>query len=244
MRGTAPLRMDEGTDRTVAAKVKLTRPELKRYRDALHRFQRYLPMLKLKQQQLQIAQRDIARKRREAEAALRAAEAEFRRFEGVMADLAGVSVRRLADPVEVRTSSMNVAGVSVPVFQEVVFAPISYSLFGTPPWVDQVVEGYRELNRRSAQMDVYARQYELLTRELTRITQRVNLFEKVKIPEAQEAIRVIRIKLGDEMTAAVGRAKIAKSKLAAGMEPLVLAEGSDTGPVGWSETNDPEEAGG
>jgi hypothetical protein len=42
----------------------------------------------------------------------------------------------------------------------------------------------------------------------------VNLFEKVKIPEAQEAIRVIRIKLGDEMTAAVGRAKIAKYKIA------------------------------
>ena len=47
-----------------------------------------------------------------------------------------------------------------------------------------------------------------------RTTQRVNLFEKVKIPEAKEAIRIIRIKLGDEMTAAVGRAKIAKNKLA------------------------------
>lgn len=209
----------------MAAKIKLTRPELKRYRDALHRFQRYLPMLKLKQQQLQIAQRDIASKRHKAEAALRAAEAEFRRFESVMADLAGVSVRKLAEPVEITTSSMNVAGVTVPVFEGVVFAPSSYSLFGTPPWVDEVVAGLRELNRRTAQMDVYTRQYALLSRELTRITQRVNLFEKVKIPEAQEAIRVIRIRLGDEMTAAVGRAKMAKSKLAGGIEPATSAEG-------------------
>jgi V/A-type H+/Na+-transporting ATPase subunit D len=224
------------------AKIKLTRPELKRYRDALHRFQRYLPMLKLKQQQLQIAQRDIARKRREAEEALRAAAAEFHRFESVMADLAGISVRALAEPIEVKTSSMNVAGVTVPVFHDVVFAPPSYSLFGTPPWVDQVVEGLRELNRRTAQMDVYARQYELLSRELTRITQRVNLFEKVKIPEAQEAIRVIRIKLGDEMTAAVGRAKIAKSKLAAGMEPVAVADGSDTRSADRNDVDDHEGA--
>ena len=225
----------------MATKIKLTRPELKRYRDALHRFQRYLPMLKLKQQQLQIAQRDIARKRREAEAALRAAEAEFRRFESVMADLAGVSVKNLAEPLEIKTSTMNVAGVAVPVFEEVLFASPRYSLFGTPPWVDEVLEGLRELNRRTAQMDVFARQYELLSRELTRITQRVNLFEKVKIPEALEAIRVIRIRLGDEMTAAVGRAKIAKSKLAAGAEPAAVTGGSNADLADWSDVDDHEE---
>ncbi len=55
----------------------------------------------------------------------------------------------------------------------------------------------------------------MLRRELTRIVQRVNLFEKIMIPDAREAIRRIRIKLGDEMTDAVGRSKIAKKKLAA-----------------------------
>ena len=34
------------------------------------------------------------------------------------------------------------------------------------------------------------------------------------IPLSREAVRRIRIKLGDEMTAGVGRAKIAKNKLA------------------------------
>ncbi|MCX5669743.1 MAG: hypothetical protein NTU94_00260, partial [Planctomycetota bacterium] len=53
--------------------------------------------------------------------------------------------------------------------------------------------------------------------------QRVNLFEKIKIPEAREAIRVIRIRLGDEMTAAVGRAKIAKAKF--GEEESAAANG-------------------
>ena len=106
----------------------------------------------------------------------------------------------------------------MPVFEEAIFPEAVYSLFGTPVWVDQALADLRERNARQAKLDVLTEQYNLLNSELTRIVQRVNLFEKVKIPEAQEAIRVIRIKLGDEMTAAVGRAKIAKSKLADVME--------------------------
>jgi V/A-type H+-transporting ATPase subunit D len=44
-------------------------------------------------------------------------------------------------------------------------------------------------------------------------TQRVNLFEKKLIPELRENIRRIKIFLGDDETAAVGRAKLAKGKL-------------------------------
>jgi V/A-type H+-transporting ATPase subunit D len=69
------------------------------------------------------------------------------------------------------------------------------------------------LNRLQAQVDVLREEHRLLEAELTKIIQRVNLFEKVKIPEARENIRRIRIQLGDQMTAAVGRAKIAKSKI-------------------------------
>ena len=57
-------------------------------------------------------------------------------------------------------------------------------------------------------------QHELLHRELRTTTQRVNLFEKVKIPECRENIRKIRIYMGDQDTSAVARSKIAKSKSA------------------------------
>ena len=93
------------------------------------------------------------------------------------------------------------------------FPAALYSLFATPVWVDGALADLKHMNDRLAHADVLNRQFELLNRELTKIVQRVNLFEKIKIPEAQEAIRVIRIKLGDEMTAAVGRAKIAKGKI-------------------------------
>jgi V/A-type H+-transporting ATPase subunit D len=196
-------------------KIKTTRPELKRMRDALTRYERYLPMLKLKQQQLQLMVRQINQKRREAAAAAGAAREVFDRYRAVVADVAGVSVKKLAAPAEVKTSTTNVAGVAIPVFEGVTFPEARYSLFATPPWVDATLSDLRDLNMKQAALDVIDEQQRLIQRELTKILQRVNLFEKVKIPEVREAIRVIRIHLGDEMTSAVGRAKIAKGKLAA-----------------------------
>ncbi|MCD6365611.1 MAG: V-type ATP synthase subunit D [Planctomycetes bacterium] len=196
-------------------KLKLTRPELKRQRDALMRFERYLPMLKLKQQQLQLTLREVQLKRREALDEVLRAQERFQPYQSVLADVSGVNVRDLAKPDEVKVSTKNVAGVNVPVFESVSFPTASYSLFATPAWVDRTLADLRDVNGSLAKADVLQKQYDLLDRELTKIIQRVNLFEKIKIPEAREAIRVIRIKLGDEMTAAVGRAKIAKGKLTA-----------------------------
>ena len=197
----------------MATKVKLTRPELKRYRDALARYERFLPMLKLKQQQLQMTLRGVAQARREAEAARDETEAVLRRYRSVLADRAGLPLEQWSRPSEVRVGKKNIAGVEIPVFEDVAFPEARYSLFGTPPWVDRTLADLRERSRREAAVDVLRKQEALLHRELTRIIQRVNLFEKIMIPQAREAIRKIRIKLGDEMTAGVGRSKIAKGKL-------------------------------
>lgn len=194
-------------------KIKLTRPELKRQRDMLTRFARYLPMLKLKQQQLQLALRKIEEERCVVEERYRGAKERFDSYREILGDVAGVNVPRLAKCVNVKTTSKNIAGVNIPVFEEVVFEEARYSLFGTPPWVDRALLDLRAVNRLEAELSILTEQKSALGRELRKIIQRVNLFEKIKIPEAREAIRVIRIHLGDEMTAAVGRAKLAKGKL-------------------------------
>ena len=199
----------------MANKIKLTRPELKRQRDALERFERYLPMLKLKQQQLQLTVQQLRRDCRAAQAAVTQAQQKFDSYRQVLTDVAGLNVRQLGQCEQVMTTQTNIAGVNIPVFQEAVFPEARYSLFSTPAWVDTALADLREISTRNAKMQVLQQQYDLLDRELTKIMQRVNLFEKVKIPEAQEAIRRIRIKLGDEMAAAVGRAKIAKAKITA-----------------------------
>ena len=70
----------------------------------------------------------------------------------------------------------------------------------------------REISRLKVLIQTLKKQSELLNRELRLTSQRVNLFEKVKIPEAKDNIRVIEIYLGDQQTSAVVRGKIAKSK--------------------------------
>jgi V/A-type H+/Na+-transporting ATPase subunit D len=194
----------------------LTRLELKRQRDALSRFERFLPALKRKQQQLQLALLQLNAERGVLLDRLAGAESVVVHFEPVLHDLAGVDVRALARPVEVAMGSDNVAGVSLPRFEGARFPELRYSLFATPPWVDRAVLALREVARVRAELDVLERRRSRLARELSRVLQRVNLFEKVKIPRAAEAIRRIRIHLGDEMSAAVGRAKLAKAKLTGG----------------------------
>ncbi|MFO8014706.1 MAG: V-type ATP synthase subunit D [Phycisphaerae bacterium] len=207
-------------------KIKYTRPELKRQRDALARFERYLPTLKLKQQQLQMTLREVRKKLRQAEDEVRRAEERFNAYRRILADRAGVDVQAAAEPEEVRTSTANVAGVRVPVFEEVTFQAPTYSLFATPAWVDRALSDLRDRNRLRAQARVLRERFERLNRELTKIMQRVNLFEKVKIPETRDNIRRIRIQLGDAMTAAVCRAKIAKEKLSEPGTPVAAGAGA------------------
>jgi len=204
----------------MAEKIKLTRPELKRRRDRLARFERYLPMLKLKQQQLQITLREVARRVLRAQQALDETVAKLARYQSVLADRSGLPLQQWSRPARVRISHRNVAGVEVPVFEDVDFPEARYSLFGTPAWVDETLADLRERSRRQAALDVMREEESLLQGELARVIQRVNLFEKVMIPRDREAIRRIRIKLGDEMTAAVGRGKIAKGKLAKVVDEL------------------------
>ena len=201
-------------------KIKYTRPELKRQRDMLARFERYLPTLKLKQQQLQMTLREVRKELRQVETDVRRTEERFNAYRRVLADRAGLNVKAAAEPEEVRTSTANVAGVRVPVFEDVTFPAPTYSLFATPAWVDRALVDLRARNRLRAQARVLRQRFDRLNRELTKIMQRVNLFEKVKIPETRDNIRRIRIQLGDAMTAAVCRAKIAKEKLSGRDNPF------------------------
>jgi V/A-type H+-transporting ATPase subunit D len=114
---------------------------------------------------------------------------------------------------EVRLQKENIAGVEVPEFEEVVYKEVLYSLFATPAWLDQALHALKRLVSLREELRVLMKKEALLREELRTTTQRVNLFEKKLIPELKENIRKIKIFLGDEETAAVGRAKLAKAKL-------------------------------
>jgi V/A-type H+-transporting ATPase subunit D len=121
-------------------------------------------------------------------------------------------LENLVKPDRVVCTDSNIAGTVVPVFNELTFKDISYDVADYPLWVDEAIVRMREIARLNVLMQTLKKQSELLGRELRLTSQRVNLFEKVKIPEAKENIRVIEIYLGDQQTSAVVRGKIAKGK--------------------------------
>lgn len=192
------------------AKVKFTKNALKAQRDTLKRFQRYLPTLQLKKQQLQLEMRSLQAKvmdKRGEEDALRKEMTPWIRLYADPVDWAKyISVK------EVRQGEGNIAGVDIPIFNGVDFNVTIPDLFETPVWIDDGIRGLEQLISLRLERRVLERQYELLSEELRTTSQRVNLFEKVKIPEAKENIRVINIFLSDQQISGVARSKLAKGK--------------------------------
>ncbi len=192
-------------------KIKLTQGELKRQRDTLRQYERYLPTLQLKKQllQLEIVHQQSALLRRKK--SLTEMEKSAENWLGLLVE--APQIRDWLIPEKIITVNKNVAGVDVPVFERVDFEPAVYDLFLMPLWVDAALDALREMVSLREEMWVIEQGISVLKHELRITTQRVNLFEKVKIPGAKEAIRRIKIYIGDQMTNAVGRSKIAKNKI-------------------------------
>ena len=193
------------------ARVKLSKTELKAQTDALKRFQRFLPMLQLKKQQLQGEIAGISAKADEVSARERSVRADLNRWVGLFAMDEGL-LAGLVKVKSVKTGSANIAGVAIPTFVSIETDVKEVDAWETPAWVDNAVAATTQILSLQCERAVFERQRELIAAELQQTSQRVNLFEKVKIPECKEAIRIIKIALGDEQTAAVTRGKIAKSR--------------------------------
>lgn len=197
--------------------VKLTKNEQKKQKDSLKQFQRYLPTLQLKKSQLQSVIRSVEAEMEEMKRKQEEAISGLDSWIAVYGENALFSLDKSIDTLikvkEVRKKFTNVAGVTVPVFDSLSFEDIRYSLDEYPLWVDGALLSLRDIAKYDALLSTLREEKELLEKELRTTSQRVNLFEKVKIPEAKENIRVIGIYLQDQQTQAVVRGKIAKKKL-------------------------------
>ncbi len=200
----------------MAGKIKKTRPELLKQRRDLSRYERFLPTLVLKKQQVQMEILKVRTEVRRLRAGIDACMSEIQPWVALFRESVPGPVTHLAAVKQVITGERNVAGAVLPVLKHIEYEVKPYSLFATPPWVDAGIRVIKQLVELRESIRVTLEQERLLQVELKKVTQRVNLFEKVMIPNASENIRVIRIQLAEEETAAVGRAKIAKAKSGAG----------------------------
>jgi len=193
------------------AKIKLTKNELKNQKEGFKRYKRYLPMLQLKKKQLQLEIVKVHQNIRDISWEIENLRNSVVKWVDVFAE--DVSLGEFCSLTRINTEIGNVAGIELPIFLGAEFSRKPYDLLLTPLWVDKGLEVRKEIITLKAKLSVYHRQLDILKEELRISTQRVNLFEKVKIPEAQEIIRIIQIHLGELQTAEVVRGKIAKAKI-------------------------------
>lgn len=189
----------------------LNKTALKQQRDQLAMYQRFLPSLDLKRQQL-IADYQRARQQRDA---TQQEIDEQRSSSGELLALLGASEQDLTGLVRVESVAIweeNVLGVRLPILDDVQVHVAEYSMLAKPFWVDLLVELLQSMAVLRIRIDVDQERLRRLNDAVRRITQRVNLFEKVLIPQAEENIQRIRIFLSDAERTAVVRSKIAKAK--------------------------------
>ncbi len=193
------------------ARLSLNKAQLAREKQGLGVYRRFLPALDLKRKKLMAERAKATARARELDAVIAARIEEVGAEIPMLADTT-VDLDGLARVASVEIGEANVVGQPVPVLEraEVEIAPYGY--LARPHWVDPVAERLAEMVRLRLEARIARRQIALLDRAIAKVTRRVNLFEKVLIPQARENIRRIQIALGDRDRAAVVTSKIAKRK--------------------------------
>jgi len=191
------------------AKLKLTKNEQKKQKDGLKRFQRYLPTLMLKKQQLQAEIRTVDVRINELRRIKELTEVHLRKWVAVFCE-EGVFSPDILRITKMRAGEGNVAGVPIPIFEGAEFETVQYDLIDKPLWLDHAIDSMKRELLLDLEIQCLEEQQRRLRKELQTTSQRVNLFEKIKIPEAKANIKKIGVYLGDQQTAAVVRGKISK----------------------------------
>ena len=176
-------------------------------------YQRYLPTLMLKKQQLQAEIRITETRLAELKEEIEGLDRSLKTWIAVFGEK-GIFTREILKITKIKTAQGNIAGVAIPLFEGAEFDTFPYDPARMPLWLDPAVEILKKIFLLDLETRIVEEQRSRLFHELRITTQRVNLFEKIKIPETRGNIKKIQVYLGDQQTAAVVRGKIAKRGLA------------------------------
>jgi V/A-type H+-transporting ATPase subunit D len=113
---------------------------------------------------------------------------------------------------EVEITSKKIAGVKIPVLKNVIFKEEEFSLFQNPGWFPEGISFIKEIAEIVSEQEFFTRKMILLDHARRKTTQKVNLYEKVQIPEYENAILKIKRFLEDEENLSKSAQKIVKKR--------------------------------
>lgn len=193
------------------ARLSLSKMQMAKEKADLAMYRRYLPSLDLKRKQLSAERNRAERRIAEIEAEI------ARRIEGIGAEIPmladrEIDLKGLVTLKSARLGEVNLVGQRLPVLEDIEVEIAPYGYLARPHWVDLVAARLQEVLRLRVERLVEERRVKLLAAAVVKVTQRVNLFDKVMIPRAEANIRRIGVALGDLERAAVVNSKISKRK--------------------------------
>lgn len=193
--------------------IKLTKNELRNQQTRLSQLQRYLPTLQLKKALLQVeVQNAKAQINAQKDQAKRSLE-HVQEYARLFPEMDFPSIEQAVEINQVHQEKENIAGVEIPIYKGVDFAPLEYHLMDSPPWMEAAINGVHKLIEAECELKIAISKLRLLQKELREVSIRVNLFEKVLIPRSLSNIKKIKVFLGDQQLSAVAQAKVAKTKI-------------------------------
>jgi len=192
----------------MALKIQYNKTFLQRITKELNMRKRALPILKSKESALRV---EVKKAKEQANEFERAFQEKMQSYENIV-NLWQEFEPELIEVKKVHYVSKKIAGVATPVFHDVEFEVKDFSLFNKPGWFRDGIEILKELITLTIKRDFFTKKMQILALARKKTTQKVNLYEKVQIPQYENGIRKIKRFLEDEENLSKSAQKIIKNK--------------------------------
>ena len=191
----------------MAIKFQYNKTEIQRLNKQLLIREKALPTLKAKETALRIEVKKIATQIEKINEALDQKLKLQEDFVSLWTEMPEVLMLKKAD-----ISLKNIAGVKIPVLNHVEFEETPISYINQTPWIPQGIALLKGLISLQIEISVKDRQFEILNYARKKTTQKVNLYEKVQIPDFRSAVLKIKRFLEDAENLSKSAQKIVKQR--------------------------------
>lgn len=191
----------------MAIKFQYNKTSLQQIEKNLKMRQRTLPIIKNKETALRL---EVKHCKEEADGLEKKLQEQIGGYESMYA-LWGEFDTSLVTLKDVQLGTKKIAGVTVPVLENIELEVKPFGLFSAPKWYFDGINLLQELAKTAVEREFVLAKLALLDHARKKTTQKVNLFEKVQIPGYQEAVRKIKRFMEDEENLSKSSQKILKS---------------------------------
>lgn len=195
--------------------IKLTKHSLRAQESRMQQLKKYLPTLQLKKALLQIEANESFL---QLEKLLEEYEKQYTEINKFSKLFSAPDIATLLASLQIDNSTItydNIAGLEIPVLQELTFRVPDFPLFSTPFWWDSALQHLQLLFHLKNRYTIMLKKHSILKNELRNVSIRVNLFEKILIPKTHHTIKKIQVFLGDQQLTSIAQSKVAKAKIIA-----------------------------